>query len=140
VIGFGLGNAGDADLAGLRAIAQASNGKFLTARSAEELREALRATVGTTYRVSREGVVVAGGTLGANDRILLPAGEYVIELDSKPPHAVPIALASEERLTLELARDGDAVSHSGRRSPADYCACEETRGRSGWRNVPASAE
>ena len=106
VIGFGLGNAEDEDLAGLRAIAEASNGKFLTARSAEELRDALTVTVGTTYRVSREGTTVATGTLGADDLILLPAGDYVVELDSRPPHEVPVTLASEESLALVLARDG----------------------------------
>jgi Mg-chelatase subunit ChlD len=140
VIGFGLGSAGDEDLAGLRAIAEASNGKFLTAGSAEELRDALSVTVGTSYRVSREGVAIADGTLGANDRILLPAGEYVVELDSKPPHAVPVTLTSEERLTLELARDGDAVSHSRRSGSVDYRACEDAPGRTGWRKVPADIE
>jgi len=140
VIGFGLGSAKDEDLAGLRAIAEASNGKFLTARSAEELRDALTVTVGTSYRVSRKGATVARGTLGANDRILLPAGEYVVELDSKPPHAVPVTLTSEESLTLELARDGDAVSHSGRRGAADYRTCEDAPRRTEWREVPANIE
>jgi Mg-chelatase subunit ChlD len=139
VIGFGLGSAGDEDLAGLRAIAEASNGKFLTAGSAEELRDALTVTVGTTYRVTRKGVTVARGTLGANDRILLPAGEYVVELDSEPPYAVGVALESEERITLELARDGDAVSHSRRRGSADYRACAAP-GRTGWRKVPADID
>jgi Mg-chelatase subunit ChlD len=53
VIGFGLAGADDADLASLRAIADASGGKFLTAGSAEELRRALSVTVGTAYRVMR---------------------------------------------------------------------------------------
>ncbi|MFQ5416520.1 MAG: VWA domain-containing protein, partial [Myxococcota bacterium] len=52
VIGFGLASASDADLEGLRAIAEASGGRFLTARNAEQLREALTVTVGTTYRIS----------------------------------------------------------------------------------------
>jgi Mg-chelatase subunit ChlD len=140
VIGFGMGNAEAEDLAGLRAIAEASNGKFLTARSAEELRDALTVTVGTTYRVSREGATVARGTLGANDRILLPAGEYRVELDSKPPHAVPVTLSSEESFTLELARDGDAVSHSGRRGATGYRACEDAPRRTEWREVPADID
>jgi hypothetical protein len=140
VIGFGLGSAEDEDLAGLRAIAEASNGKFLTARSAEELRDALTVTVGTTYRVSREGTTVARGTLGADDLILLPAGDYVVELDSKPPHEVPVTLASEESLALVLARDGDAVSHSRRRGPADYRVCEDAPRRSQWQEIPANTE
>ena len=38
-----------------RSIAEASGGRFLTAGTADELREALRLTAGTSYRVSRGG-------------------------------------------------------------------------------------
>jgi Mg-chelatase subunit ChlD len=137
VIGFGLGSEGDEDPASLRAIAEASGGKFLTARSAAELREALAVTVGTAFEVMRGDTAVAAGTLGADERILLPAGDYTVRLDSAPPHRVPVTLASEEALTLTLERRQGAVAHEVRRGFADYSACGETAHAAGPRPTPA---
>ena len=125
VIGFGLGSEGDEDLASLRAIAEASGGRFLTARSAAELREALAVTVGTSFRVLRGDRVVAKGALGDRGAMLLPAGDYQVRLESAPPHEVPVTLTSEEALTLVLERELGAVTGSVERRSADYAPCDD---------------
>jgi Mg-chelatase subunit ChlD len=123
VIGFGLGSHEDEDRSSLRAIAEASGGKFLTARTAAELREALSVTVGTAFRVSKAGLTVAEGTLGADEVMRLPAGDYLVRIDSTPPYEVPASLAAQENLTMVLERGASAVSHAGQRRPAAYTAC-----------------
>jgi Ca-activated chloride channel family protein len=138
VIGFGLAGADDADLASLRAIADASGGKFLTAGSAEELRRALSVTVGTAYRVMRDGDQVADGTLGADDLILLPEGDYLVHVDSAPPHQVPVRLAAEENLTMLLQRDRGQVSQSERRRSAEYTSCADPLQATTVRRRPAA--
>jgi Mg-chelatase subunit ChlD len=125
VIGFGLGSGEDEDQRSLRAIAEASGGKFLTARSAEELREALSVSVGTAFRVSRGGLTVAEGTLGANETIRLPAGDYLVRIDSAPPRELPARLAAEENLKLVLERSGETLSRAEQRRPAEYWVCDE---------------
>jgi Mg-chelatase subunit ChlD len=95
VIGFGLGSSDDADAASLRAIAEASGGRFLTATSAEELREALTVTVGTSFRVVRGDVTVAEGALGGGGPLRVSAGDYQVQIDSAPPVQLPVAVASE---------------------------------------------
>ncbi len=128
VISFGMGSEGDEDPASLRAIARVSGGRFLTARSAEELREALSAAVGTAYRVRQENRVVAEGTLGADELLRLPAGEYQLRLESVPPLEVPIRLASEESMTLVLRRQGGEIFPEKRREPAEFVACDPEPG------------
>jgi Mg-chelatase subunit ChlD len=137
VIGFGLGTGADSDPASLRAIAEASGGRFLTATTAEELRDALAITVGTRFELQRDGAPVADGTLGADEVIRLPEGEYVFQLDSAPPYEAPVALASEEALTLVLERRGSDVSRQARRAPAVYSACDALPQASSTREVPA---
>jgi Mg-chelatase subunit ChlD len=139
VIGFGLGGGEGEDQRSLSAIATASGGKFLTARSAEELREALSVSVGTAFRVSRNGLMVAEGTLGANERILLPAGAYVVRIDSAPPRELPVELVAEESMTMVLERSGDALSRAERRRPAEYRVCEEPLQARALRPAPAGA-
>jgi len=124
VIGFGLGG-DDADPASLRAIARASGGKYVTARSAEELRDALSATVGTAYQVMRGGRSVAEGSLGVEGALRLPAGEYEVRVASRPPYSAPIELSAEQSVTLVLERNGAGVRHSDERRPTSYQACEE---------------
>jgi Mg-chelatase subunit ChlD len=140
VIGFGLGNEGDADPASLRAIADASGGKFLTARSAEELRDALSVTVGTTFRVLRRGIPVAAGTLGADEIIRLPAGEYAVRIESEPALEVSAYLGSEKNLTLILERSQGAVSPRVRSRPSDHFACEDPLHAARPRGLPAAIE
>jgi Mg-chelatase subunit ChlD len=139
VISFGLGSADDEDLAALRSIADASGGKFVSAGSAEELRDALTVTVGSTYWISQNGVTVAGGTLGVDDAILLPAGDYTLEIDSTPPYSMPFALASEESLTMVLARAGNALSRGERRGGAAYRVCGDSPRQAESPAAPAGA-
>ena len=124
VIGFGLGQPGDEDPASLRAIAQATGGKYVTARSAEELRNALSSTVGTAFQVRQGDRVVADGSLGGNDVMLLPAGDYEVRVASEPPYSAPVQLVSEEATTLVLERRRGSVLHSGERRTVGYQACQ----------------
>jgi hypothetical protein len=124
VIGFGIGNEADEDLASLRSIAEASGGRFLTAHSASELRDALSIMVGTSYQVWRDATPVAEGALGDEEGIRLPAGDYRVRLASSPPQEVPIRLVGEEQLRLVWEREDEGVSHSELRGRAEYAACE----------------
>jgi Mg-chelatase subunit ChlD len=139
VIGFGLGSADDEDSASLRAIAEASGGRFLTARSAEELREALTVTVGTAFRVLRGEATVAEGALGGGEAIRVPPGDYQIRIDSAPPVQLPIALASEELATLQVKRERGKLFHRVQREPSEYVACGEPS-PSGAEALPAAAD
>jgi Ca-activated chloride channel family protein len=125
VIGFGLGGETDQGPSSLRAIADASGGRFVTARSAEELRDALAVTVGTPFRVLRGDRVVAYGALGSGETMRLSAGGYRIRLDSAPRYEVPVTLASEEGLRLTFKREGSAVKRSVRRRRIGYTRCAE---------------
>jgi Mg-chelatase subunit ChlD len=123
VIGFGLGSGPDEDTGSLRAIAEAGRGRFLTARSAAELRGALAVTVGTPFEVRSEDRVVARGALGSDEAIHLPAGEYVVRVESKPPREVPVRLERERGLTVVVERNQGTVSHWVQPRPAGYTAC-----------------
>jgi Mg-chelatase subunit ChlD len=124
VIGFGFSSEDDEDFASLRGIAEASGGRFLTARNADELRDALAATVGTVFRVLHGETVVAQATLGDDRPILLPAGDYRVQVDSRPPHEVRLMLTSDEALTLVLERAARMVSNVVKRGPTEYARCE----------------
>jgi Mg-chelatase subunit ChlD len=126
VIGFGLGNGADEDSESLRAIAQASGGRFLTAASAMELKDALAGTVGTAFRIYRGETLVATGALGAREPILLPPGNYRVRLDSSPPYDAEISLADKEGLTLMVERDHGVVSHTEQRRLVGYVPCTGT--------------
>ncbi len=130
VIGFGLGSDGDAASASLEAIASASGGRYLTASSADELREALTVTVGTPFSVRADGAEVARGSLGSHEAIHLPAGAYSVRLESAPPREVPVTLTSEEAVTLTFERRSDDVLYGVREGPADYVACPTAPGGS----------
>ena len=130
VIGFGLGGDDSADLASLKAIAAASGGRFLTAQSAAELRDALIATVGTPYSVWSDGAMVAESALGGGP-LLLPPADYVVQLASTPARTLPVHVSREETATLVLSREGRAVSYEVRRAPADYTPCEGTSSQPG---------
>lgn len=123
VIGFGLSGDGGADRAELRAIAAASGGRFLTASSADELREALAAAAGTPFAVRNDQRVVAKGTIGSEQPIRLPAGDYTVRLESEPPYVVPVSLAPEQGFTLMLKRQGRKVLHARRTQPIEYRHC-----------------
>jgi len=125
LIGFGLGNAGDEDTASLQAVANASGGRYVTAGSAEELKEALAATVATAFRVYQGNTEVAAGSLGSAEPIFLPEGEYRVELDSSPPQQMAVNLAPRDRVMLTLQKLGGVVSHSEQRSELPRMSCEE---------------
>ena len=125
LIGFGLGNAADEDAASLQAVADASGGRYVTAGSAEQLKEALAQTVGTSFSVFKGNIEVANGSLGSAEPLFLPGGDYRVEFDSAPPQEVQISLTPRDQLTLTLQMQGDFVSHFERRNRLQYTSCED---------------
>jgi len=125
LIGFGLGNAADEDAASLQAVAYASGGRYVTAGSAEELKEALAQTVATSFSVFQGSTEVANGSLGSGEALLLPGGDYRVKLDSSPPQNVQISLEPRDQLTLTLEKEGKQVSHFERRNRLPYTSCED---------------
>jgi Mg-chelatase subunit ChlD len=125
LIGFGLGNAADEDAASLQAVANATGGRYVTAGSAEELKEALAQTVATSFSVFKGRTEVANGSLGSDERLYLPEGDYRVELHSSPPQEMPINLAPRDRLTLTLQKQGGVVSHVERRDQIQHRSCED---------------
>ncbi len=125
LIGFGLGNAADEDMASLQAVADASGGRYVTAGSAEALKEALAQTVATSFSVFKGSTEVANGSLGSGKTLFLPEGDYRVVLNSSPPHNVQISLAPRDRMTLTLEKEGDQVSHFERRSRLPHTSCED---------------
>ena len=125
VIGFGLGNVADEDWASLQAVADASGGHYVTAGSAEELKAALAQTVATAYSVFKGSIEVATGSLGSNGTVYLPEGDYRVVLHSSPPAAVPVSLASRDRVQLTLQKEVGGVSHFERRDSIEYQSCED---------------
>jgi len=124
VIGFGLGNAADQDAASLRAVTNASGGRYVTAGSAEELKEALMQTVATSFSVFKGGTEVANGSLGSDKTLFLPEGNYRVVVDSSPPQNVQISLAPRDSVTLTLTKEGDYISHFERRGSIEHRSCE----------------
>ena len=125
LIGFGLGNAADEDTASLQAIADASNGRYVTASTAEELKRALAQTVATSFSVYKGNTEVANGSLGSDETLYLPDGDYRVELDSSPPKSVQISLASRDQLTLTLEKQRGVVTHNERRGRLSHRSCAE---------------
>ncbi|MDJ0906615.1 MAG: VWA domain-containing protein, partial [Woeseiaceae bacterium] len=129
VIGFGLGNAADEDTWSLQAIANASGGRYVTAGSAEELKQALAQTVATSYSVYKGNAEVASGSLGSEQTIYLPEGEYRVELHSSPPQIVPISLAPRDSLALTLEKANGRVFHSADVEQMEHRSCEDVVAR-----------
>jgi len=125
LIGFGLGSAADEDTASLQAVAHASGGRYVTAGSAEELKDALVQTVATAFSVFKGRTEVASGSLGSDETLFLPEGDYRVELYSSPPQEMPISLAPRDRLTLTLEKQEGVVSHFERRDQIQHRSCED---------------
>ena len=125
LIGFGLGNAADEDTASLQAVANASGGRYVTAGSAAELKAALAQTVATSFSVYKGATEVASGSLGGDEVIYLPEGDYRVQLNSTPPQQASVSLAPRDRLTLTLEKQGGVVSQSERRGELPHMSCEE---------------
>ena len=124
LIGFGLGNGADEDAASLQAIANASGGRYVTASSAEELKAALAQTVATSFSVYRGSTEVAGGSLGSAGVMLLPEGEYRVEVHSSPLVETRVNLAPRDSLTLTLDKRGGIVTPVERRTELPHTSCE----------------
>lgn len=129
LIGFGMGSAADEDAASLQAIANASGGLYVTAGSAEELKDALVRTVATPFRVFKGSIEIANGSLGSNQRIFLPEGSFRVELDSLPPREVQVRIAPRDQLTLTLEKRGDVISPVERRDVLEYRSCDDVVAR-----------
>jgi Mg-chelatase subunit ChlD len=125
VIGFGLGNAADEDAASLRAVANASGGRYVVAGSAEELKTALAETVATSFSVYKDSTEIATGSLGSTGQLFLPEGDYRVELHSSPPQIVPVSLAPRDRVTVTLEKSDGHVSHLENRGQIEHQSCEE---------------
>jgi Mg-chelatase subunit ChlD len=125
VIGFGLGNAKDEDTYSLRAIANASGGRYVTAGSAEELKTALEQTVATSFSVFKGNTEVASGSLGSGEPMYLPEGDYRVVLNSSPPENVPVSLSARDGVTVTLEKRAGFVSHSEQRDEIEYRSCED---------------
>jgi len=125
LIGFGMGSAADEDTQSLRAVAAASGGRYVTAGSAEELKDALAQTVATSYSVYKGNIEVANGSLGSGRSLYLPEGDYRFELHTATPYSVPLSLTSRGRVTLTLEKQGDGVLHRERRDPIEYRSCDD---------------
>ena len=126
LIGFGLGNAADVDAASLRAVANASGGRYVTASNAEELRAALAETVATAFSVYDGNREVASGSLGSSDVMLLPEGDYRVRLHSSPPVEATVSLAPRDQLTLTLEKRGDMVAPFERRARLPHTSCDSS--------------
>jgi len=127
LIGFGLGNGADEDAASLRAVANASGGRYVTASTAEELKTALEQTVATAFSVYRGNTEVASGSLGSADVMLLPEGDYRVRLHSSPPVETTVSLAPRDQLKLTLEKRGDMVSPFEQRGRLPHTTCDDTR-------------
>jgi Mg-chelatase subunit ChlD len=125
VIGFGLGNAADEDSWSLQAIANASGGHYVTAGSAEELKDALVQTVATSFSVYKGATEVATGSLGSNETMFLPEGDYRVELHSSPPQNMQVTLAPRDRVMLTLEKQGANVTHVEHRDQIEHRSCED---------------
>jgi hypothetical protein len=119
-----MGNAKDEDAASLRAVANASGGRYVTASSAEELKAALAQTVTTAFSVYQGNTEVATGSLGSNDMMLLPEGDYRVQLHSSPPVEATVSLAPREQVTLTLEKRGVEVMTRERRGNLPHTSCE----------------
>jgi len=127
LIGFGLGNGADEDAASLRAVANASGGRYVTASSAEELKAALAQTVATAFSVYKGNTEVASGSLGSADVMLLPEGDYRVQLHSSPPVEANVSLAPRDQLTLTLEKHGDQVTPREQRGRLPHTTCDDAR-------------
>jgi Mg-chelatase subunit ChlD len=125
LIGFGLGNAADEDTASLRAVASAAGGRYVTASSAEELQAALAQTVATSFSVYQGDTEVASGSLGSAGAMLLPEGDYRVQLHSSPPVETYVSLAPRDQVTLTLEKRGDEITPLEQRGRLPHTTCDD---------------
>jgi len=125
VIGFGMESAETEKHDQLKEIARVSGGLFLTASDAVRLRDAFRKAVGTRYRVLRDGRTVATGTLGGDEVLALPAGQYEVRLDGQPAVSVPVEVMGERNHRLIFDVRGGEHSHSIEEANIERFSCND---------------
>ena len=81
-------------------------------------------TVATAFTVYQDNTVVATGSLGSSEPLILPEGNYRVALDSSPPREVDITLAPRDRLTLTMEKQGDYVSPVEHREVVEHQSCD----------------
>jgi Mg-chelatase subunit ChlD len=123
VIGFGLEQGQEQAQESLTQIAASSGGKFITAGSGDELRRALAETAGSPYSVWHGTTEVGRGTLGGESVIRLPAGDYLVRLESDPPREFPFHIDAEQSLSLVLVRQGEQFTSRDLREALAWGEC-----------------
>jgi hypothetical protein len=68
---------------------------------------------------------VATGSLGSTDTVLLPEGDYRVQLHSSPPVEANISLSPREQVTMTLEKRGDEVVARDRRGSVPYLSCDD---------------
>jgi Mg-chelatase subunit ChlD len=109
VVGFSLTDAGDRDA--MTRLATAGGGRFLDARGATALKDAVDQALAVPYVVTdATGTVVARGLVGGPS-VAAPAGDLTVRLDTAAtPVAVDHVVVRPGVATrVELAKDGDSV-------------------------------
>ena len=101
----------------------------MTAGSAEELERALAQTVATAFSVFKGATEVASGSLGADETLYLPEGDYRIVLHSSPPQEAEVRLAPRDHVTVTLEKRGDFVAQSESRDSIEYRSCQDAVAR-----------
>lgn len=125
LIGFGLGNGAGEDTASLQAVANAGGGRYVTASSAEELQAALAETVATSFSVYQGNHEVASGSLGSAGVMLLPEGDYRVQLHSSPPVETRVSLAPRDELLLTLEKRGNQMVSLEKRGNLPHTTCDD---------------
>jgi hypothetical protein len=76
--------------------------------------------------VTYHDAVLGQGTLGSGDVLRLPAGDYVVKLDSIPPQRAQVSLESSVRQTVEFVPIEERKVETATSNDIEYSACEES--------------
>jgi len=68
---------------------------------------------------------VASGSLGSADVMLLPEGDYCVQLHSSLPVDANVSLAPRDQLTLTMEKRGDKVVALEQRGRLPHTACDD---------------
>ena len=96
----------------------------MTARNAEELKNALEETVATSFSVYQGDYEVAGGSLGSAGVMLLPEGDYRVKLHSTPPVEANVRLAPRDSVQLVLEKSSGRIAPFEQRDEIQHTVCE----------------
>ena len=82
--------------------ARLGQGTYFDARDADELNDAMRASLRVPFQAMRDGAVIASGVVNG-DAIELPAGDYEVRVLSDPPRAAGrVSIQSGEEHELDI--------------------------------------